>query len=71
MKIRQTPEDSARLLSAAACFLRGAVVLPIKISLIRPTEWSEILSPEPFPVAEFSYPPVTARELSIKLQPLC
>ncbi|ECD6630851.1 hypothetical protein E2347_22160 [Salmonella enterica subsp. enterica serovar Rubislaw] len=70
MKIRLTPEDSSRLLPATACFLWGAVVLPAKISLILQPEWSEMFPPEPFPVAEFTYPQITARELSIKLQPI-
>ncbi|EDO5887605.1 hypothetical protein C2O87_21545 [Salmonella enterica] len=66
MKIRLTPEDSARLLPATACFLRGRVALNAKIYLIRSTERPEMFPPEPFPVSEFSYPQITARELSIK-----
>ncbi|EAY3776561.1 hypothetical protein B2D83_004122 [Salmonella enterica subsp. enterica serovar Javiana] len=70
MKIRLTPEDSSRLLPATACFLRRAAVLPAKIYLIRSTERPEMFPAEPFPVAEFTYPQITARELSIKLQPI-
>ncbi|EAB1738941.1 hypothetical protein GSA93_003975 [Salmonella enterica] len=70
MKIRLPPEDSSRLLPATACFLRGAVVPPAKISLILLPEWSGMFPPEPFPIAEFSYPQITARDLSIKLQPI-
>ncbi|EDU9840530.1 DUF2267 domain-containing protein [Salmonella enterica subsp. enterica] len=70
MKIRLTPEDSARLSPATACFLCRAVVLPAKISLILLPEWPEMIPPEPFPVAEFSYPQITARDFSIKLQPI-
>ncbi|EAM6659492.1 hypothetical protein CUM04_23545 [Salmonella enterica subsp. enterica serovar Eastbourne] len=66
MKIRLTPEGSARLSPATACFLRGAVVLPVKMSLILLPEWPVTFPPEPFPVDEFSYPQITARELSIK-----
>ncbi|EAB4112925.1 hypothetical protein CHL89_21960 [Salmonella enterica] len=69
--MRLLPEDSARLLSATACFLRRAVVLLTNISLILPSEWPEISSPESLSVAEFSYPQITARDLSIRLQPLC
>ncbi|EBD4302140.1 hypothetical protein C2934_22545 [Salmonella enterica] len=70
MKIRLTPEDSARLYLATVCFLRGAVALNAKIYLIRLTERPEMFPAEPFPVAEFTYPQITARELSIKLQPI-
>ncbi|EAR6709229.1 hypothetical protein EWN99_21325, partial [Salmonella enterica] len=69
--MRLAPEDSARLLSVTACFLRGAVVLPTNISLILPSEWPEISLPESRSVSEFSYPQITARDLSIRLQPLC
>ncbi|EAN8254646.1 hypothetical protein EOX50_21060 [Salmonella enterica] len=69
MKIRLTPEDSARLWPATACFLREAVVLPVRMSLILSPEWPDMFPAEPFPVAEFTYPQITARELSIRLQP--
>ncbi|EBP3773431.1 hypothetical protein SR02_004046 [Salmonella enterica subsp. arizonae] len=45
-------------------------VLP-DIHPIPPSEWPEIASEWPHPVARFSYPQITARELSIRLQPLC
>ncbi|ECY1735316.1 hypothetical protein F6675_19940 [Salmonella enterica] len=70
MKIRLTPEDFVRLSPGTACFLRGTLVLPAKISHILLPEWSEMFQPEPFPVAIFSYPQITARDLSIKLQPI-
>ncbi|EAW2451559.1 hypothetical protein AHU44_22790 [Salmonella enterica subsp. diarizonae] len=70
MKIRLTPEDFARLLPATACFLCSAVVLPAKTALIQLPEWPEMFPPEPFPATEFSYPQITARDLSIKLQPI-
>ncbi|EAW1476912.1 hypothetical protein CJ745_20245 [Salmonella enterica subsp. enterica] len=69
--MRLTPEDSARLLPPAACFLRRAVALHAKIFLIRSTEWAEMFPPGTFAVAEFTYPQITARDLSIRLQPLC
>ncbi|ECC3545130.1 hypothetical protein ALX16_20970 [Salmonella enterica subsp. enterica] len=59
-----------RLSPGAACFLRGTLVLPAKISLILLPEWPEMFPPEPFPVAIFSYSQITARDLSIKLQPI-
>ncbi|EBS1713339.1 hypothetical protein EZ809_19815 [Salmonella enterica subsp. enterica serovar Richmond] len=68
--MRLAPEDSARLLYVSVCFLCGAVVLSTNISLILPSEWPEIPSPASLPFAEFSYPHLTARELSIRLQPL-
>ncbi|EAA1181490.1 hypothetical protein GEY59_21615 [Salmonella enterica subsp. enterica serovar Mikawasima] len=70
MKIRLTPEDFVRLSPGTACFLRGTFVLPAKISLILLPEWSEMFPPEPFPDAIFSYPQITARDFSIKLQPI-
>ncbi|POT54653.1 hypothetical protein C3432_25495 [Citrobacter amalonaticus] len=69
--MRRQSEDSARLLPATACFLCRIVVPHAKISRILPTERTEMLSPEPFPVAEFSYSQITARDLSINLQPRC
>ncbi|EBZ4888479.1 hypothetical protein EZW88_24470 [Salmonella enterica subsp. enterica serovar Bredeney] len=69
--MRLAPEGSARLLSVTVCFLRGAVILPTNISLILPSEWTDISLPESLSVAEFSYPQTTARDLSIRLQPLC
>ncbi|EBF0843409.1 hypothetical protein ZP13_16465 [Salmonella enterica subsp. enterica] len=69
--MRLAPEDSARLLPVTACFLCGAVVLPTNISLILPSEWSEISLLWSLSVAEFSYQHLTAREISIKLKPLC
>ncbi|EAB7503697.1 TPA: hypothetical protein G8L55_004480 [Salmonella enterica] len=69
--MRLVPEDSARLLSVTAFFLRGAVVLPTNISLILLSEWPEISLTESLSAAEFSYPQTTARGLSIRLQPLC
>ncbi|EBQ9092873.1 hypothetical protein DK690_24220 [Salmonella enterica subsp. enterica serovar Richmond] len=68
--MRLTPEDSARLSPATACFLCSAVVLPAKIALIQLPEWSEMFPPKPFPVAIFNYSQITARDLSIKLQPI-
>ncbi|EBQ8643777.1 hypothetical protein F4S22_23385 [Salmonella enterica subsp. enterica serovar Reading] len=70
MKIRLTPEDFVRLSPGTACFLRGTLVLPAKISLILLPEWPEMFPPGPFPVAIFSYSQITARDLSIKLQPI-
>ncbi|ECB2717948.1 replication initiation protein, partial [Salmonella enterica subsp. enterica serovar Enteritidis] len=42
MKIRLTSEDFVRLSPGAACFLRGTLVLPAKISLILLPEWPEM-----------------------------
>ncbi|EDK4684438.1 hypothetical protein GG797_21165 [Salmonella enterica] len=70
-KIRQTQEDFVRLLIITACILREAVVLPVKISLIRQPELPEISLPDSHSVAELSYPQITARDLSINLQPSC
>ncbi|ECG3145613.1 hypothetical protein EWJ82_20100 [Salmonella enterica subsp. enterica serovar Weybridge] len=47
------------------------VVLPVKIPRILSPERPEILSPEPFLAAECGYLQITARDLSIKLKPLC
>ncbi|EBS1478572.1 hypothetical protein D4489_23545 [Salmonella enterica subsp. enterica serovar Saintpaul] len=68
--MRLTPEGSARLSPATACFLCSAVVLPAKIALIQLPEWPEFFPAERFPVAIFSYPQITARDLFIKLQPI-
>ncbi|EBY6848845.1 hypothetical protein D5952_21505 [Salmonella enterica subsp. enterica] len=68
MKIRLTPEDFVRLSPGTACFLRGTFVLPAKISLILLPEWSDMFPSEPFSDAIFSYPQITARDFSIKLQ---
>ncbi|ECI7828069.1 hypothetical protein E1L19_19205 [Salmonella enterica subsp. enterica] len=70
MKIRLTPEDFVRLSPGATCFLRGTFVLPAQISLILLPEWSDMFPSEPFLDAIFSYPQITARDLSIKLQPI-
>ncbi|ECS6589235.1 hypothetical protein B7M42_22040 [Salmonella enterica subsp. enterica serovar Newport] len=69
--MRLAPEDSARLLSVTACFLRGAVVLTTNILLILSSERPKIASKWPPQVARFSYPQITARDLFIRLQPLC
>ncbi|ECJ2556075.1 hypothetical protein FNJ20_20160 [Salmonella enterica subsp. salamae] len=68
--MRLTPEGSACLWPATACFLCRAVALHAKISLILLPEWPEMFPAELFPVEEFSCPQITARDLSIKLQPI-
>ncbi|ECC5563738.1 hypothetical protein C5241_18620 [Salmonella enterica] len=69
--MRLAPEDFARLLSVAAYFLRKMVKLLSESHVLSPSEWPEISSLVSLSVAEFSYPQTTAREVSIRLQPLC
>ncbi|ARW95467.1 hypothetical protein B8Z93_20590 [Klebsiella pneumoniae] len=69
--MRLAPEGFARLQSIVDGFLHERTAVLPDIHSIPPSEWPEIASPASCPVAKFSYPQITARELSIKLQPLC
>ncbi|ECR9083688.1 hypothetical protein F2F92_04485 [Salmonella enterica] len=69
--MRLAPEGFARLQLQTAGFLHEMTPVLPAIHPIPPSEWPEIASPASFPVAEFSYPQITARDLSIRLQPLC
>ncbi|AYU97681.1 hypothetical protein EEI76_21735 (plasmid) [Enterobacter cloacae] len=67
--MRLTPEDFPRLQPAGAHFLSGTVASCTGIPVIRPSERPEICPPEPAAVAESIYSHLTARDLSVRLQP--
>ncbi|OUK81530.1 hypothetical protein BZY51_06135 [Enterobacter hormaechei] len=69
--MRLAPEGFARLQSIVDGFLHEMTAVLPDIHPIPPSEWPEIASEWPHLVARFSYSQITARDLSIRLQPLC
>ncbi|ECO9393575.1 hypothetical protein FX276_21325 [Salmonella enterica] len=69
--MRPTPEDFARLYPTAGDNLTSSVPCDPDNPPELPPERSENITAGVISVAEFSYPQITARDLSIRLQPLC
>ncbi|TNL03231.1 hypothetical protein CYD30_25430 [Kosakonia cowanii] len=69
--MRLTPEDFARPLPGIARYLSREALKPPDIPVPDPPERVKNRPSGSFTVGVFSYPQITAREVSIRLQPLC
>ncbi|EBG8753410.1 hypothetical protein FJP20_07415 [Salmonella enterica] len=68
--MRLAPESFARLLLLVDGFLLEMTTVLPDLHPLPPSERPKIASKWPPQIARFSYPQITARDLSIKLQPI-